>query len=199
MRMSGRAATTACFSASASNTSTMTGRPHIASIDPAVAAERVVPVTSWPIRTRSGVRRRPITPAAPARKIRMMEDYRIFRRSVQRFAAENAINVTSLPHMPRLRKNFFNRSVHEVAPELIGATLLFNGVGGIIAEVEAYHHTDPAAHSFGGETERNAVMFGPPGYAYVYRSYGIHWCVNFVCECAGSARAVLIRALEPTG
>src|ERR1044072_3388541 len=163
-----------------------------------LASGRVVPVTSWPIRTRSGVRRRPITPAAPARKIRMMEDYRIFRRSVQRFAAENAINVTSLPHMPRLRKNFFNRSVHEVAPELIGATLLFNGVGGIIAEVEAYHHTDPAAHSFGGETERNAVMFGPPGYAYVYRSYGIHWCVNFVCECAGSARAVLIRALEPT-
>ena len=100
--------------------------------------------------------------------------------------------------MPRLRKSFFNRSVHEVAPELIGATLTFNGAGGIITEVEAYHHTDPAAHSFGGQTERNAVMFGPPGYAYVYRSYGIHWCVNFVCEPAGSASAVLIRALEPT-
>ena len=100
--------------------------------------------------------------------------------------------------MPRLRKNFFNRSVHEVAPELIGATLLFDGAGGIITEVEAYHHTDPAAHSYGGETERNAVMFGPAGYAYVYRSYGIHWCVNFVCERAGSASAVLIRALEPT-
>src|SRR3954466_6858925 len=100
--------------------------------------------------------------------------------------------------MPRLRKSFFSRSVHEVAPELIGATLLFRGVGGIIVEVEAYHHTDPAAHSFGGETARNAVMFGPPGYAYVYRSYGIHWCVNFVCERAGSASAVLIRALEPT-
>ena len=84
-----------------------------------------------------------------------------------------------------LRKSFFNRSVHEVAPELIGATLLFGGVGGIIVEVEAYHHTDPAAHSYGGQTERNAVMFGPPGYAYVYRSYGIHWCVNFVCERAG--------------
>jgi DNA-3-methyladenine glycosylase len=100
--------------------------------------------------------------------------------------------------MPRLRKSFFNRSVHEVAPELIGARLLFNGVGGVIVEVEAYHHTDPAAHSYGGETERNAVMFGPAGYAYVYRSYGIHWCVNFVCEGKGSASAVLIRALEPT-
>jgi DNA-3-methyladenine glycosylase len=100
--------------------------------------------------------------------------------------------------MPRLRKRFFNRSVHEVAPELIGAKLLFDGVGGIIVEVEAYHHTDPAAHSYNGETERNAVMFGPPGFAYVYRSYGIHWCLNFVCEAAGSASAVLIRALEPT-
>lgn len=101
--------------------------------------------------------------------------------------------------MPRrLRKSFFDRSVHEVAPELIGATMLFRGAGGIIVEVEAYHHTDPAAHSYGGETARNAVMFGPPGYAYVYRSYGIHWCVNFVCEATGSASAVLIRALEPT-
>src|ERR1043165_6442655 len=101
--------------------------------------------------------------------------------------------------MPRrLRKSFFNRSVHEVAPELIGATFLFRGAGGVIVEVEAYHHTDPAAHSYGGETARNAVMFGPPGYAYVYRSYGIHWCINFVCERAGSASAVLLRALEPT-
>jgi DNA-3-methyladenine glycosylase len=99
---------------------------------------------------------------------------------------------------PLLRRKFFARSVHAVAPELIGATLLCNGVGGMIAEVEAYHHTDPAAHSFRGRTDRNAVMFGPPGYAYVYRSYGIHWCVNFVCEPAGSASAVLIRALVPT-
>ncbi|MDI1346799.1 MAG: DNA-3-methyladenine glycosylase [Pseudolabrys sp.] len=99
---------------------------------------------------------------------------------------------------PRLRRSFFDRSVLKVAPELIGATLLVDGVGGVVVEVEAYHHTDPAAHSYTGMTERNAVMFGPAGYAYVYRSYGIHWCLNVVCEAAGSASAVLIRALEPT-
>ncbi len=99
--------------------------------------------------------------------------------------------------MALIRRNFFARSVHAVAPDLIGATFLCNGVGGRIVEVEAYHHTDPAAHSYGGRTERNAVMFGPPGFVYVYRSYGIHWCVNFVCEPEGSASAVLIRAIEP--
>jgi DNA-3-methyladenine glycosylase len=103
----------------------------------------------------------------------------------------------AMPKAPRLTRCFFDRSVHKVAPELIGATLLVNGVGGVIVEVEAYHHTDPAAHSYGGPTPRNAVMFGPAGVAYVYRSYGIHWCLNFVCEREGSASAVLIRALEP--
>jgi DNA-3-methyladenine glycosylase len=102
----------------------------------------------------------------------------------------------SLPK--KLTPAFFDRSVHEVAPNLIGATLTVGGAGGVIVEVEAYHHTDPAAHSYGGMTERNAVMFGPPGRIYVYRSYGIHWCANFVCERAGSASAVLIRALMPT-
>jgi DNA-3-methyladenine glycosylase len=97
-----------------------------------------------------------------------------------------------------LKRAFFARSVHEVAPDLIGATLLFNGAGGLIVEVEAYHHTEPAAHSFNGPTPRNRIMFGPPGFSYVYRSYGIHWCVNFVCEKVGEASAVLIRALQPT-
>jgi DNA-3-methyladenine glycosylase len=97
-----------------------------------------------------------------------------------------------------LKRSFFARSVHEVAPDLIGATLLVDGVGGVIVELEAYHHSEPAAHSFRGPTPRNMVMFGPPGFSYVYRSYGIHWCVNFVCEKEGSASAVLIRALQPT-
>jgi DNA-3-methyladenine glycosylase len=96
-----------------------------------------------------------------------------------------------------LGRDFFARSVHDVAPELIGVELLVDGVGGPIVEVEAYDHEDPAAHGFGGRTQRNASMFGPPAHAYVYRSYGIHWCLNFVCASVGSAEAVLIRALEP--
>lgn len=96
-----------------------------------------------------------------------------------------------------LPREFFAGSVHEVAPALVGVTLLVDGAGGPIVEVEAYDHEDPAAHGFRGKTARNASMFGPPGRAYVYRSYGLHWCLNFVCEGDGVASAVLIRALEP--
>ena len=102
-----------------------------------------------------------------------------------------------MPRRGLIRRSFFNRSVHEVAPELIGLTLLVDGVGGVIVEVEAYDSEDPAAHGFGGPTTRNASMFGPPGHAYIYRSYGLHWCLNFVCDRPGVASGALIRALEP--
>ena len=97
-----------------------------------------------------------------------------------------------------LDREFFARPPREVAAELIGCTLLHDGVGGTIVETEAYDEDDPASHSYSGHTARNAVMFGPPGRAYIYRSYGIHWCLNFVCAPVGHGAGVLIRALEPT-
>lgn len=87
--------------------------------------------------------------------------------------------------------------MHEVAPELVGATLLVDGVGGVIVEIEAYGPDDPASHGYRGQTPSNASIFGPPGHAYVYRSYGVHWCLNVVCAKEDSPQAALIRALEP--
>jgi DNA-3-methyladenine glycosylase len=98
----------------------------------------------------------------------------------------------------RLERAFFDRSVHDVARDLVGCRLLFAGCGGTIVETESYHRDDPACHAYVGLTARTEVLFGPPGQAYVYLSYGIHRLLNAVCEPEGDAAAVLIRALEPT-
>lgn len=98
----------------------------------------------------------------------------------------------------RLGGDFFDRSVHEVARELIGCRLFHDGCGGTIVETESYERDDPACHAYVGLTERTEVLFGPPGRAYVYLSYGIHSLLNAVAEPEGEAAAVLIRALEPT-
>ena len=98
---------------------------------------------------------------------------------------------------PRLREAFFARSVHDVARDLVGCALLFGGVGGVIVETESYHADDPACHAAAGLTARNAPIYGPPGHAYVYRSYGLHNLLNAVAEPEGDAAAVLFRALEP--
>lgn len=92
----------------------------------------------------------------------------------------------------------FGAPAHAVAQRLIGVTLWVDGVGGRIVETEAYDQSDPASHTYGGPTTRNAAMFGPPGRAYVYRSYGLHWCINTVCREEGHGAGVLLRALEPT-
>jgi DNA-3-methyladenine glycosylase len=97
-----------------------------------------------------------------------------------------------------VNREFFDRSVHEVARDLIGCRLAVGETAGIIVETEAYEASDPACHAYIGRTARNEVLFGPPGHTYVYLSYGIHSLLNFVTEPEGTASAVLIRALEPT-
>ena len=102
------------------------------------------------------------------------------------------------PAAERLGLDFFTGSVHAVARDLIGCRLFYAGCGGTIVESESYERDDPACHAYVGLTKRTEVLFGPPGRAYVYLSYGIHSLLNFVCEPEGEAAAVLIRALEPS-
>jgi len=101
------------------------------------------------------------------------------------------------PTSARLSVDFFARSVHDVARDLIGCTVAHGATAGVIVETESYHADDPACHAYGGPTPRSSVLFGPPAHAYVYLSYGIHSLLNFVAEPEGDAAAVLVRALEP--
>ena len=96
-----------------------------------------------------------------------------------------------------LPASFYDRPVLEVAPDLLGCVLSYRDCAGIIVETEAYHESEPACHAFVGRTPRTETLFGSPGTAYIYRSYGIHALINAVCEPEGSGSAVLIRALEP--
>jgi DNA-3-methyladenine glycosylase len=110
---------------------------------------------------------------------------------------DSGVHGTHDPSVERLEAEFFDRSVHVVARELIGCRLFFEGCGGTIVETESYERDDPACHAYVGLTPRTAILFGPPGRAYVYLSYGIHCLLNFVAEAEGEAAAVLIRALDP--
>jgi DNA-3-methyladenine glycosylase len=114
-------------------------------------------------------------------------------------AGVTAARASSATACRSLDPEFFERSVHEVARDLIGCTVVHGEAGGVIVETESYHAEDAACHAFNGRTRRNTVLFGPPGHAYVYFSYGMHSLLNFVAEPEGQAAAVLIRALEPTG